>query len=67
MTFIPNDESVQVANIYFQAQAIAYDAVAAGYDHHAVAEGLLQMARDVLADNEEFWTVFNRFKAMRCL
>ena len=67
MADIPTDESAQVGDLYTMVQALFHDAIDQGYDHHAVAEALLHGARDVLADNTEFWTVFERFKVLRNL
>lgn len=62
---VPIDESGQVGNVYALAQSVSHDAILQGYDNHAVAEALLNVARDVLADDVEFWSVFERFKALR--
>ena len=59
------DESAQFASVYCDVQALFQDALSDGYDHHAIAEALLEGARDVLADNTEFLTVLERFKLRR--
>ena len=64
---LPPDESAQCGNIYADAKALSQDALLQGYDPHAIADGLLEAARDVLADNHEFITVFKRFSKRRNL
>jgi hypothetical protein len=59
----PPDESAQCGSIYFEARDLAQDAVQDGYDRRAVAEGLLEAARGIVADNQEFMTIFERFWA----
>jgi hypothetical protein len=60
---LPPDEAAQCASIYFEARDLAQDAVQDGYNRHAVAEGLLEAARGIVADNQEFMTIFKRFWA----
>jgi hypothetical protein len=46
-------------------QALFQDALREGYDPHAIADALLEAARDVLADDHESMTVFERFSKRR--
>lgn len=59
------DESAQVSDIREEAMAIALRAAPENYDLHAIAEGLLHAARDILADDDEFLRVFSRFSKLR--
>jgi len=59
------DESAQCADVYFDTLNRSQKAVRDGYDQHAVADALLEVARDILADNYEFMTVFERFRKRR--
>jgi hypothetical protein len=63
----PADESAQCADIYFNAQTLFPDPLRSGDDPHAIADALLEAARDVLADNHEFMIVFERFRKRRNL
>ena len=64
---LPPDESNQCANIYFAVQELPQDALLQGYHSHAIAGALLEAARDTLADNQEFLTVYDRFSKRRNL
>ena len=64
---IPPDESAQCAYIYIDAQALFQNALKQGYDPHAIADVFLEAARDTPADNDEFMTVFERFRKRRSL
>ncbi len=61
---IPEDESGQVANVYALVQGLFNDAAHEGYDRRAIAEAPMCSARDVLADDTEFLTVFDRFRML---
>ena len=55
------DESAQWTDFSLEITRLAQEAIKNGYDPHPVAEGLLEAARLVLADNHEFTTVYERF------
>jgi hypothetical protein len=46
-------------------QLLFQDALREGYDPHAIADALLEAGRDVLADDHEFMTVFERLRKRR--
>jgi hypothetical protein len=58
-------ETIQCADIYFALRDLTQDARRQGYDPHALADALLEAALDILADNYEFMTVFDRFTKRR--
>jgi hypothetical protein len=60
----PTDESSQVGDAFASAQALAHDMVERGYDSRAIAEGLIESARSVLANNEEFEIVLGRWRKL---
>lgn len=60
----PTDESAQIGNAFASAQALAHDMVERGYDPRAIAEGLLESARSLLANNDEFEVVLGRWKKL---
>ena len=57
----PTDESAQVGNAFASAKDLARNMIEKGYDPRAIAEGLLEGARAVLANNEEFEAVLGRW------
>lgn len=61
---LPNDESAQVGNVYTLVQALFQDAAHEGYHPQAIAEALMCGARDILTDDAEFMTVFERFRTL---
>ena len=63
----PTDESAQVGNAFASAQALGHDMIEKGYDPRAIAEGLLEGARSVLANNEEFEALLGRWKKLHGL
>jgi hypothetical protein len=46
-------------------QLLFQDALREGYDPHAIADALHEAGRDVLADDHEFMTVFERLRKRR--
>ena len=63
----PTDESAQVGNAFASAKDLVHEMIDKGYDPHAIAEGLLEGARSVLANNEEFEDVLGRWKKLHGL
>jgi hypothetical protein len=59
----PPEFNVQAGDVYLEIYPIAETAVKYGFDPHAVADGLLEAARKILADNQEFMTAFEKFCA----
>ncbi|MGQ3081035.1 MAG: hypothetical protein ACT6RT_23535 [Allorhizobium sp.] len=63
----PTDESAQVGNAFASAQDLVHEMIEKGYDPQAIAEGLLEGTRSVLANNEEFEVVLGRWKKLHGL